>query len=239
MRSYQRASHEIRPLELIAHFTCHAEGSCLIKMGQTWVLTTASVEERVPRFMDKQGKGWITAEYAMLPRSTHERMQREVARGKQGGRTMEIQRLIGRSLRACVDPVKLGERTITIDCDVLQADGGTRTAAINGGFVALSLAVRKLMSAGTLKENPITNTVSAISLGLKNDEILVDLDYLEDSSCDVDMNVVMLGSDQLIEIQGTGENTTYSLTQANAMMQAAQQTIQSIAQVQHATIEQA
>lgn len=239
MRSYNRTPNDLRPLDMIPHFTCHAEGSCLIKMGQTWVLTTASIEERVPRFMDKQGKGWITAEYAMLPRSTHERMQREVARGKQGGRTMEIQRLIGRSLRACIDPAKLGERTITIDCDVLQADGGTRTASINGGFVALSLAVKTLMTKGKIKENPIINTVSAISLGLKNNEILVDLDYIEDSGCDVDMNVVMLGQDQLIEIQGTGENTTYSLSQANELMLQAQKAIADIAQQQQAIIESA
>ncbi|MEZ4819267.1 MAG: ribonuclease PH [Bdellovibrionota bacterium] len=218
MRSYQRHNADLRPITFEPHFTQHAEGSCLIKMGATWVLTTATIEEKVPRWLEKKDEGWLTAEYAMLPRATHERVVRESMKGRPGGRTLEIQRLIGRSLRACLDFKKLGPRTIIIDCDVLQADGGTRTASINGGYVALSIAINKLLQKGTLKENPIIDTVSAISLGMKNGEILTDLDYQEDSSCDVDVNVVMLGQEQLIEIQGTGENATFSVAQTNDML---------------------
>lgn len=225
MRSYERGSKDLRPITFEPNFTKHAEGSCLIKMGNTWVLTTATIEEKIPRWMEKKGEGWLTAEYSMLPRSTYERVARESMKGRPSGRTLEIQRLIGRSLRACLDFKKLGERTIIIDCDVLQADGGTRTASINGGFVALKIAIDKLLKAGTLAESPIMDTVSAISLGLKENEILTDLDYQEDSTCDVDVNVVMLGTDQLIEIQGTGEQSTFNVAQTNDILLQATQAV--------------
>lgn len=228
MRATNRQPSDIRPLILEPHYIQNAEGSCLIKMGNTWVLTTATIEEKVPRFLDKQGKGWVTAEYAMLPRATHERTQRESMKGRPGGRTMEIQRLIGRSLRACVDLKKLGERTITIDCDVLQADGGTRTASINGGFVSLKLAIDDLIKRGKLSESPIINTVSAISVGMKDGNILTDIDYSEDSTCDVDMNIVMLGTDELIELQATGEQKTFSFSQTQEMLISAQKAIEII-----------
>ncbi|MCB0327840.1 MAG: ribonuclease PH, partial [Bdellovibrionales bacterium] len=220
-RKDAREIHSLRPLEFIPNFTQHAEGSCLVKMGKTWVLTTASIEEKVPPFLEGKKKGWITAEYSMLPRSTHTRSRREVTAGKASGRTQEIQRLIGRSLRACIDLKKLGERTIIVDCDVLQADGGTRTASINGAFVSLSLAIQTLLNKKTLSESPIVKPLSAISVGIKSENILVDLDYGEDSNCDVDMNIVMLGKDQFVEIQGTGEQETFSLQQTLAMLEAA------------------
>ncbi|MEZ4703716.1 MAG: ribonuclease PH [Bdellovibrionota bacterium] len=232
IRKDARELHQIRSLEFHPHFTAHAEGSCLVKMGGTWVLTTATVEEKVPPFMEGKKKGWITAEYSMLPRSTHTRTRREATQGRLGGRTQEIQRLIGRSLRACVDPKKLGERTITIDCDVLQADGGTRTASINGAFVSLCLAIEGLLKKGLLKETPILNPLSAISVGKKMGEVLVDLNYEEDSSCDVDMNIVLLGENQLVEIQGTGEQETFSISEAFSMMEAAIQACRQIQQVQ-------
>lgn len=228
MRSFERTSTDIRPLTFEPNFTKHAEGSCLVKMGETWVLVTASVEEKIPRWMDKKGAGWITAEYSMLPRSTHERMQRESMRGRPGGRTLEIQRLIGRSMRACVDMKKLGERTIWLDCDVLQADGGTRTASINGAYVALKIAIDRLIQDEKLNESPLIDTVSAISLGIKNNEILTDLDYGEDSTCEVDVNVVMLGTDKLIEIQGTGEQATFSIDQTNQILTQAKSAIEII-----------
>jgi ribonuclease PH len=221
MRLNNRTTEQLRPVSFETNYIDHPEGSCLIKMGRTWVLCTASVEEKVPPFLYGKSQGWITAEYSMLPRATHSRTQREAVKGKQSGRTQEIQRLIGRSLRACVDLKKLGERAITIDCDVIQADGGTRIASINGGFVALSLAIQKLISTKKLKENPIISPVSAVSVGMSKGEVLVDLDYQEDSSCDVDMNIVMLGADQLIEVQGTGENSTFTFPQMNQMMEMA------------------
>jgi len=185
----------------------------MVKMGHTWVLTTATIDEKVPRWMDRKGKGWLTAEYAMLPRATQQRTIRDGIKGRPSGRSLEIQRLIGRSLRACLDFSKLGERTITIDCDVIQADGGTRTAAINGGFIALKQAVQTLLKKKKIKEDPIIDTVSAVSLGLDQGKILTDLDYKEDVRCDVDMNIVMLGKDQFIEIQGTAEGATFNLAQ--------------------------
>lgn len=232
MRTNNRTLEQLRNIVFEPNYIDHPEGSCLVRMGKTWVLCTASIEERVPPFLMGKDQGWITAEYSMLPRATHSRTQREAVKGKQSGRTQEIQRLIGRSLRACLDMKKLGERTITIDCDVLQADGGTRIASINGGFVALSLAIQKLVKSKKLSENPITSTVSAVSVGMKKNEVYVDLDYLEDSSCDVDMNVVMLGADRIVEVQGTGENATFTFPQMSQMMEQAKLAANFISELQ-------
>lgn len=220
-RHNNRTPEQLRHISFETSFIEHPEGSCLIKMGKTWVLSTASIEEKVPPFLFGKQQGWVTAEYSMLPRSTHTRTQRESVKGKQTGRTQEIQRLIGRSLRACIDLKKLGERTITIDCDVLQADGGTRIASVNGGYIALSLAIQKLMKSKKLLENPIHSTISAVSVGMKQNTVLVDLDYVEDSSCDVDMNIVMCGKDRIVEIQGTGEQSTFTFEQMTMMMEQA------------------
>src|SRR6185312_3813413 len=200
-----RASDQLRAVAIERHYTRHAEGSVLVSFGDTRVLCTASVEDRVPPWLRGKGEGWVTAEYGMLPRATHTRMQREAARGGQGGRTMEIQRLIGRSLRACVDRVALGERVITLDCDVLQADGGTRCASITGAYVALVDAVNALMQRGLLKRNPIHGAVAAVSVGIYQGVPVLDLDYAEDAHCDTDMNVVMNDGGGFIELQGTAE----------------------------------
>lgn len=205
MRPSGRSADEIRAVTFETEFTRHAEGSVLASFGDTRVLCTASVEDRVPPFLRGAGKGWITAEYGMLPRSTHTRSAREAARGKQSGRTQEIQRLIGRSLRAAVDLTALGERTITLDCDVLQADGGTRTAAISGGYVALAIAAASLLSSGALKRNPIHGQVAAISAGIFAGEPVLDLDYAEDSQAETDLNLVMNDAGHFIELQGTAE----------------------------------
>ena len=221
-RSNNRTAQQLRPITFTRHFTKHAEGSVLIAMGDTRVLCTASVEERVPPHKKGSGEGWVTAEYGMLPRSTHTRSDREAARGKQTGRTQEIQRLIGRSLRAVVDLKTLGERQITLDCDVLQADGGTRCAAITGAFVALHDAIGGLLKKGVLTESPIIDFVGAISVGISaNDgqhQAILDLDYSEDSSCETDMNVVMTGSGAFIEIQGTAEGTPFSRADMDTLM---------------------
>ncbi len=217
MRPSNRAPDEMRPVTLTSNYTMHAEGSVLVEFGNTRVLCTASVEERVPGFLRGQGKGWVTAEYGMLPRSTTERMGREAARGKQGGRTMEIQRLIGRSLRAVMDMTKLGERTITVDCDVIQADGGTRTASITGGFVALAEAIQKLQADGTLEENPLTGSVASISVGIYKGTPVLDLDYPEDSNAETDMNIVMTDAGQFIEVQGTAEGHPFSEEEMHQM----------------------
>ncbi len=209
-RPSNRNSDELRTIEIISGFSKHAEGSCLIKCGDTHVLCTATVEEKVPGWMKGSGKGWVTAEYGMLPRSTHSRMDREAARGKQSGRTQEIQRLIGRALRAVVDMKKLGERQVRVDCDVIQADGGTRTAAITGGFVAMHLAMQHLVNIGALDEVPVTDTVSAISCGIYKGEPVLDLDYDEDSAADTDANFVITGKNGICEIQGTAENEPFS-----------------------------
>ena len=201
----------------------HAEGSCLIRMGDTHVLCTATIEERVPPFVKGSGLGWVTAEYGMLPRSTNSRMRREAAAGKQGGRTVEIQRLIGRSLRAGVDRVALGERQITVDCDVIQADGGTRCAAITGGWVALKLAVQKLMKAGDLISDPLVDPVAAVSCGIYAGQPVLDLDYPEDSEAGVDGNFIMTGSKRLIEVQMSAEGATYSRDQMNTLLDLAEQ----------------
>ena len=209
-RSFDRAADQLRPITITRHFTKHAEGSVLIAVGDTKVLCTASIEERVPPHKKGSGEGWVTAEYGMLPRSTHTRSDREAARGKQSGRTQEIQRLIGRSLRCVVDLKKLGERQITIDCDVLQADGGTRCASITGAYVALHDAVNVLLKKGLLKESPIVDSIAAVSVGMGADGAILDLDYIEDSSCETDMNVVMTGAGKFVEIQGTAEGVPFS-----------------------------
>lgn len=218
IRPSQRAHNALRKVEIIRHYTKHAEGSVLIKFGDTHVLCTASVEEKVPSFLKGKGQGWVTAEYGMLPRSTGSRMDREAAKGKQSGRTQEIQRLIGRSLRAVIDLEKLGERTIHFDCDVIQADGGTRTASITGAYVAMHDAVSLLMQKNLLTENPIKDSVAAISVGVYQGQPVLDLDYIEDSDCDTDMNVVMTGHGGFVEIQGTAEGEAFNRNTMNAMI---------------------
>ncbi len=205
-----RTADALRSVEIIPNYSKYAEGSCLIKFGDTHVLCTASVQEKVPGWMKNSGKGWVTAEYGMLPRSTHSRMDREAARGKQSGRTQEIQRLIGRALRAVVDMEKLGERQVRVDCDVIQADGGTRTAAISGGYVAMHLALQHLVNIGVLDELPMTDTVSAISCGIYKGTPVLDLDYDEDSDADTDANFVITGKGGICEIQGTAEQEPFS-----------------------------
>ena len=218
LRPSGRAPDQLRPVRITRGFTRHAEGSVLVEFGDTRVLCTASVEEKVPGFLRGRGQGWVTAEYGMLPRATHTRGEREAARGKQSGRTQEIQRLIGRSLRAVFDLRALGERTLTLDCDVLQADGGTRTAAITGAWVAAHDAVGALMAAGLLAASPIRDAVAAVSVGLWQGVAVLDLDYAEDSACDTDMNVVMTGSGGFVEIQGTAEGAPFDRAQADALL---------------------
>jgi len=232
IRPSQRANDQLRAIEIIRHYTKHAEGAVLIKFGDTHVICTASVEEKVPGFLKGKGQGWVTAEYGMLPRSTGSRMDREAARGKQSGRTQEIQRLIGRSLRAVIDLQKLGERTIHFDCDVIQADGGTRTASITGAYVAMVDAVGTLLQKGLLSETPIRDSVAAISVGVYQGQPVLDLDYIEDSDCDTDMNVVMTGSGGFVEIQGTAEGEPFSRQTMNHMLDLAAKGIQALAQLQ-------
>jgi ribonuclease PH len=220
-RADARAHDQLRPVTFERGFTKHAEGSVLVSFGATRVLCTASVLEKVPGFMKGKGIGWVTAEYGMLPRATHTRSDREAARGKQGGRTLEIQRLIGRSLRAVTAMPALGERTIHLDCDVLQADGGTRTAAITGAWVALRDAVDGLLRAGLVKEDPLHGAVAAVSVGMVAGEVLLDLDYGEDSTCDTDMNVVMTADQGLVEVQGTAEGRPFTRAQADRMLDVA------------------
>ncbi len=221
MRPSGRALDEMRTIEIETGVTRHAEGSCMIRCGDTHVLCTASVEDRVPPFLRNTGLGWVTAEYGMLPRATHTRMRREAKNG-QSGRTQEIQRLIGRSLRAGVDRVALGERQISVDCDVIQADGGTRCASITGGWVALKLAVNKLMAAGEIKSDPLTHPVAAISCGIYAGQAVLDLDYPEDSEAGVDGNFVMLGGDRLVEVQMSAEGSTFNRNQMNQLMDLAE-----------------
>ena len=222
MQTHQRPSgrlhNQLRDVTIIRHYTKHAEGSVLVKFGDTHVLCTASVEERVPGFLKGKGQGWVTAEYGMLPRSTGSRMDREAAKGKQSGRTQEIQRLIGRSLRAIIDLEKLGERSIQIDCDVIQADGGTRTASITGAYVALHDAIATLLKSGTISESPLIQGMAAISVGVYQGQAVLDLDYLEDSDCDTDMNVVMTADGGFVEVQGTAEGQPFSRDAMNAML---------------------
>lgn len=222
MRIDGRTNNQLRPIQFIRHYTKHAEGSVLVCFGDTKVLCTASIEAGVPRWLKGQGKGWLTAEYGMLPRATGTRTQREAARGKQSGRTQEIQRLIGRSLRAMLDLSKLGENTIYIDCDVIQADGGTRTASISGAAVALIDALECLQRDKKLSQDPLTGLVAAVSVGIKNSEALLDLNYAEDSTCDTDLNVVMTQAGGFIEIQGTAEDKSFSRQQADAMLSLAE-----------------
>ena len=222
MQTHQRPSgrhhNQLRDVTIIRHYTKHAEGSVLVKFGDTHVLCTASVEERVPGFLKGKGQGWVTAEYGMLPRSTGSRMDREAAKGKQSGRTQEIQRLIGRSLRAIIDLEKLGERSIQIDCDVIQADGGTRTASITGAYVALHDAIATLLKSGAISESPLIQGMAAISVGVYQGQAVLDLDYLEDSDCDTDMNVVMTTDGGFVEVQGTAEGQPFSREAMNAML---------------------
>lgn len=232
-RPSQRANNALRHVEIIRHYTKHAEGSVLVKFGDTHVLCTASVEEKVPGFLKGKNQGWVTAEYGMLPRSTGSRMDREAAKGKQSGRTQEIQRLIGRSLRAVIDLKKLGERTIHFDCDVIQADGGTRTASITGAYVALHDAISYLLKNGTIKESPLTNSVAAISVGVYKSTPVLDLDYIEDSDCDTDMNVVMTGSGGFVEVQGTAEGEPFDRETMNKMLDLAVHGIQQLNQKQN------
>ncbi len=222
MQTHQRPSgrlhNQLRDVAIIRHYTKHAEGSVLVKFGDTHVLCTASVEERVPGFLKGKGQGWVTAEYGMLPRSTGSRMDREAAKGKQSGRTQEIQRLIGRSLRAIIDLEKLGERSIQIDCDVIQADGGTRTASITGAYVALHDAIATLLKSGAISESPLIQGMAAISVGVYQGQPVLDLDYLEDSDCDTDMNVVMTADGGFVEVQGTAEGQPFSREAMNTML---------------------
>jgi ribonuclease PH len=231
-RPNDRASDALRPVQITRGYTKHAEGSVLIAFGDTKVLCTASVEARVPPHKKGSGEGWVTAEYGMLPRATHTRSAREAAKGKQTGRTQEIQRLIGRSLRSVFDLKKLGERTITIDCDVLQADGGTRTAAITGAFVAAQDAVATLLAQGLITETPIRDHVAAISVGLLDGAALLDLEYVEDSACDTDMNVVMTGSGGFVEVQGTAEGTPFSRAEMDTLIGLADKGIRELVALQ-------
>ena len=228
MRPSQRQPDQLRTVKITRNFTRHAEGSVLIEMGDTRVLCTASVEESLPPFLRGKGQGWVTAEYGMLPRSTHTRSAREAAKGKQTGRTQEIQRLIGRSLRAVTDLKALGERQITLDCDVLQADGGTRCASITGAWIALYEACEKLVQAGKLAANPVKDHVAAISVGIFEGSPVLDLDYPEDSGCDTDMNVIMTGKGGIVEVQGTAEGEPFTREQMNVLMDLAQMGIRQL-----------
>ena len=232
VRPGQRAAAALRPVKITRQYTMHAEGSVLIEFGHTKVLCTASVEEKVPPHKKGSGEGWVTAEYGMLPRATHTRSSREAAKGKQSGRTQEIQRLIGRSLRAVFDLQALGERTLTLDCDVLQADGGTRTASITGAFVAAHDAVSRLLAEGKIATSPIRDHVAAISVGLLEGVPLLDLEYVEDSACDTDMNVVMTGAGHYVEVQGTAEGVAFTRTEMDALLALAEQGIGELVRLQ-------
>lgn len=236
LREDGRKVDSLREIKITKDFNLYAEGSVLIEFGNTKVICTASVSEKVPPFMRGQGKGWLTAEYSMIPRATGERNQRESAKGKLSGRTMEIQRLIGRALRTAVDLDKLGERTITIDCDVIQADGGTRTTSISGGFIALALAIKKLMKERVLSVNPIVSNVAAISVGIVRGTPMLDLMYTEDSAAEVDMNVVMNGKGEFVEVQGTGEEATYTRKELNELIDLAEVGIKEIIRLQNEVI---
>lgn len=236
MRPSGRATDALRSVSIETGVSRHAEGSCLIRMGDTHVLCTASLEESVPPFLRKTGLGWVTAEYGMLPRATTSRNRREAAAGKQSGRTQEIQRLIGRSLRAGIDRVALGERQITVDCDVIQADGGTRCAAITGGWVALRLAVNRLLKAGDIKSDPLTAHVAAVSCGIYGGQPVLDLDYAEDSAAGTDANFVMTGTGGLVEVQGSAEGATFSRAELEAMMALAEKGVAELVAAQKAAI---
>ena len=237
IRQEGRQADAMRDVRITRGFTCHAEGSVLVEFGRTKVLCTASIEEKVPPHKRGSGEGWVTAEYGMLPRSTHTRSDREAARGKQSGRTQEIQRLIGRSLRAVFDLAALGERSIVIDCDVLQADGGTRTAAITGAYVAAHDAVSQLLRRSLIAKSPIREALAAVSVGIIDRTPLLDLEYVEDSACDTDMNVVMTASGRIIEVQGTAEGEAFSRAELNAMLDLAEKGIAELVQAQRLALE--
>jgi ribonuclease PH len=237
MRPSNRAPDEMRQIRITRNYTMHAEGSVLVEFGNTRVLCNATIEERVPGFLRGKGQGWVTAEYGMLPRSTNSRMGREAARGKQGGRTMEIQRLIGRSLRAIVDMQALGERSVTIDCDVIQADGGTRTASITGGFVALADAVQTLLDSKAIDKNPLTGQVASVSVGIYKGTPVLDLDYPEDCNAETDMNVVMSDAGDFIEVQGTAEGHPFNQDELNSMLALAKKGISELVSCQQAALK--
>jgi len=237
MRPSGRRPDELRAVDLVPGYIRHAEGSVLVQFGATRVLCAASVEDRVPGFLKGEQQGWVTAEYGMLPRATHTRTDREAARGKQSGRTLEIQRLIGRSLRSVVDLASLGERTITVDCDVLQADGGTRTAAITGGYVALVLAAEKLLAAGTLKKNPIHGQIAAVSVGIVGGIAVLDLDYAEDAEAETDMNVVMNDAGAFVEVQGTAEGHAFQRSELDRLLDLAAVGIKRLLAAQSAALD--
>ena len=239
MRPSKRQPNELRPITFTRHYTCHAEGSVLTEFGNTKVLCTASIEDGVPRFLKDSNQGWLTAEYGMLPRATHTRVDREAARGKQTGRTVEIQRLIGRSLRAALDFNLLGKYTIKLDCDVIQADGGTRTAAISGAYVALVDALRHMQRAGIIKNDPLKQMIAAVSVGIYNGVPVLDLDYAEDSNAHTDMNVVMTDNNSFIEVQGTAENEPFHESELTALLSLAKQGIAQIHQLQLEALAQA
>ena len=236
-RADGRTPTDLRQIRFECGYTRYAEGSVLVSFGETRVLCNATVEEKVPPFLRGQGKGWVTAEYSMLPRATHSRSSREATRGKVGGRTHEIQRLIGRSLRAVVDLEKLGERSILIDCDVIQADGGTRTASITGAYVALSIALKGLITQGAIKESPLTGTVSAISVGIVNGTPLLDVDYSEDSTADVDMNYVITGDGRFVEVQGTAEEVPFTISEMDVLRDLALAGCRQLANLQQEAIQ--
>lgn len=238
MRPSGRALDQLREVKITRNFTKHAEGSVLVEFGDTKVICTASVETRVPGFLRGQGQGWVTAEYGMLPRSTGSRMMREAAKGKQAGRTVEISRLIGRSLRAAIDLEALGENSITIDCDVIQADGGTRTASITGACVALVDAINNMIENGQLKKNPMKYMIGAVSVGVYNGEAVLDLDYAEDSNAETDLNVIMADNGGFIEIQGTAEGEPFQPSELNAMLDLAKKGIAELTQIQQAALAQ-
>ena len=237
MRPNDRQADQIRPIKITRNYTAYAEGSVLVEFGNTKVLCNATVEENVPRWLKGQGKGWVTAEYGMLPRSTHSRMRREAASGKQGGRTMEIQRLIARSLRAVVDLEAMGEIMVTVDCDVIQADGGTRTASISGASVAMADAFQYLIENGKLKKNPMKGHVAAVSVGILGEDVLCDLEYVEDSAADTDMNVVMTEDGRMIEVQGTAEGEPFTHAELMKLLESATKGITEIVAAQKAALE--
>jgi len=237
MRPSGRKPDQLRDVNFICNFTKHAEGSVMVEFGDTRVLCTASVERRVPRFLKGKGEGWVTAEYGMLPRSTHDRMGREASRGKQGGRTLEIQRLIGRSLRASLDLKALGEHTITLDCDVIQADGGTRTASITGGFVALSIAINHMLAKKMIKKSPLHGQIASVSVGIYKGVPVLDLDYPEDSNAETDMNVVMNEAGAFIEVQGTAEGHAFRKDELTSMLDLAEHGINQLLEKQREALE--
>lgn len=236
-RADGRKYNELRKIKIIPDYIIHPKGSVLIEFGNTKVICTASVVDKVPPFLKGKGQGWITAEYSMIPGATGERNQREAVKGKQGGRTMEIQRLIGRALRSAINLEKLGEKTITIDCDVIQADGGTRTASITGGYTALALAIKKMIAEGSLQESPLNGNVAAVSVGIVNGQAMTDLMYTEDSAAEVDMNVIMNTKGEFIEIQGTGEEATFTRAEFNKLIDLAEEAIKELIQIQNSVIE--